>query len=220
MQILPYVCKQYIFIANLNMENKVKHIVIWVSPSPTILSVAGPLEIFARAIDMINKSNTDFGFQYELHVISSSENKEIKSSSGLCIVTEGNFRTINYPIDTLIIAGLSSTSDLHISTETLEWIRDQSQRVKRIASVCTGAYFLAETGILNGKKVTTHWQHCKALAERYPKIEVEIAPYFIKDGNVYTSAGISSGMDLSLLLIEEDLGRNFALQIANGWSYS
>lgn len=196
------------------MKNKIRNIVILVPPNPTILSIAGPLEIFSRATNMLNENNLGFEFHYELHIISTGENREIKTSSGLPVITEGNYLTIDYPIDTLIIAGMVSSSDFTVSTDVLQWIKEQSLSAKRIASICTGAFLLAKTGILNGKKVTTHWQHCKTLAELYPEIKVEIAPYFVKDGNVYTSAGISSGMDLSLALIEEDLGRDFALLIA------
>ena len=90
----------------------------------------------------------------------------------------------------------------------------QSGKVRRICSVCTGTFFLAETGILNGKKATTHWEVCDKLALQYPEITVEKEPIFIKEGNIYTSAGISSGMDLALALIEEDRGRSFALEVA------
>nr|WP_255495256.1 helix-turn-helix domain-containing protein [Dysgonomonas sp. 521] len=96
----------------------------------------------------------------------------------------------------------------------MQWIRQQEGNIRRLCSVCTGSFFLAETGILSGKKVATHWAMCELLSRTYPDIRVESEPIFIKDGGIYTSAGISSGMDLALSLIEEDYGRALALEVA------
>lgn len=153
-------------------------------------------------------------FCYQLHVVSLDDDTHVSTSSNLPIVTEGIYKSIDYPIDTLIVSGISYLPDFRVSPEALQWINDQSKVVRRICSVCTGAFLLAEAGILNGKNATTHWQLCEKLAELYPEIDVEIAPYFVKSSNIYTSAGISSGMDLNLALIEEDMGKSFALQIA------
>jgi transcriptional regulator GlxA family with amidase domain len=91
-----------------------------------------------------------------------------------------------------------------------------AQRARRIVSVCTGAFVLAELGLLDGRRATTHWDSCARLAERYPAVRVESEPIFVRDGHVYTSAGVTAGIDLALALIEEDLGREAALAIARG----
>jgi transcriptional regulator GlxA family with amidase domain len=87
-------------------------------------------------------------------------------------------------------------------------------RVRRLGSVCSGAFLLAEAGLLDGRRATTHWGWCKVLAERHPAVRVDPDPIFVRDGNVYTSAGVTAGMDLALALVEEDHGRALALQVA------
>lgn len=195
------------------MEN-IKHIVMLVLPHSTLLNMAAPLEVFTRAIIESSNLATKAKFRYQTHVVTVGKEKQIQTSSGLPIVAEGNFEEIDYPIDTLIVSGLSNEVDYNVDPCVLNWLFEQSKQVRRICSICAGAFLLAEAGILNGKRATTHWNRCEKLAEEYPEIQVEIAPLFVKDGNVYTSAGISSGLDLSLALVEEDMGRAFALQIA------
>lgn len=198
------------------MNNKIsnKHIVILAVPGSTILSVAGVLETFTKAIEKAIQSSENRNFSYITHVVSIDDNEKVKTSSSLSIISEGSFKSIDYEIDTLIVCGVSDLCHYNVSDEVLLWINEQTKSACRICSVCTGAFLLARAGILDGKKVTTHWQFCRKLAREYPKVKVEIAPYFLKDGSVYTSAGLSSGMDLALALVEEDMGKPFALQIA------
>jgi transcriptional regulator GlxA family with amidase domain len=101
-----------------------------------------------------------------------------------------------------------------VNKSTLRWLQEHASTIRRLGSVCTGAFILAEAGILNGRKATTHWMACEKLARLYPGISVEADPIFIKDGNIYTSAGISTGMDLALAMVEEDYGREIALRVA------
>ena len=98
----------------------------------------------------------------------------------------------------------------------LRGVARAAQRARRIVSVCTGAFVLAELGLLDGRRATTHWASCARLAERYPAVRVESEPIFVRDGHVYTSAGVTAGIDLALALVEEDLGREAALAIARG----
>jgi transcriptional regulator GlxA family with amidase domain len=88
----------------------------------------------------------------------------------------------------------------------MSWLRRIAPRVRRLASVCTGAFLLAEAGLLDGRRATTHWASCRELAERYPRVVVDADPIFVRDGRVYTSAGVTAGMDLALALVEEDHG--------------
>lgn len=218
MQILPNIKnKQYLYnLIQLILKSKenIKHIVILVLPGSTILSIAGPLEIFTTAIEEINEINSPNNFNYKTHVISIEDKKNLNTSSNLSIITEAFYKNIDYPIDTLIIAGITDPHHYEVSDHLLEWINTQAKLVRRICSVCSGAFLLAKAGILNGKKATTHWQLCRKLASDYPEINVEIAPYFVKDKNIYTSAGLSSGMDLALALVEEDMGKSFTQRIA------
>lgn len=139
----------------------------------------------------------------------------VPTSCGMPVICEGGLSGIFYPIDTVIIAGRGIYNQ-HIPPHILDWIKTLAKKSPktRIASVCAGAFILAETGLLNGRRATTHWMLCDQMAIQYPEIKVENDPIFIKDGNFYTSAGISTGIDLTLGLVEEDLGRDLAMEIA------
>ena len=110
------------------------------------------------------------------------------------------------PIDTLIVAGGTGVVEAKRDERLPRWIRSAAPRARRVASVCTGAFLLAEAGLLDGRRATTHWAGCDELGRRYPEIEVEDAPIFVRDGDVYTSAGVTAGIDLALALVEDDLG--------------
>ena len=96
----------------------------------------------------------------------------------------------------------------------VEWVRSMAPRVRRVASICTGAFILAAAGLLNHRRVTTHWMFSELLATAYPSIEVDSSLLFARDGNIYSSGGITAGIDLALALVEEDLGREIALAVA------
>jgi len=117
------------------------------------------------------------------------------------------------PIDTLIAVG-GEGSMMAPSTAVLQWLRKRSARVNRIASVCTGAFLLAAAGLLDGRRVTTHWRHVDELIDKYKQLRVERDPIYIRDGKVYTTAGTSAGIDLALALIEEDHGHAVAAAVA------
>ena len=184
-----------------------KHIVFLITHNSTLLDFAGPLEVFTKAIDKA-------GPIYQTHIVSLEATNQIRTSSGMHITCEHSYATFHQAIDTLIIAGLPKDLPANIHPKAIEWIQQQAPRIRRICSVCSGAFILAEAGLLNSKKATTHWSLCERLAAAYPSVNVDIAPIFVKDGNVYTSAGITTGMDLALALLEEDMGKRFALEIA------
>lgn len=198
----------------MNKQLKIRHIVILVAPDSTLLTTVGPLEVFAKTINQFNLIQDKVDFNYKTHVVSMEKTKLINTSSGLPILTEGCYDEIDYPVDTLMITGLARHLEESSMNKMLEWLKQQSKMIRRICSVCSGAFILAEAGLLDGKKATAHWSKNEELAQTYPLIDVQIARIFIKDGNVYTAAGITSGMDLALALIEEDLGQSFALHIA------
>lgn len=193
--------------------DKTKHIVILAPPNSSILDVAGPMDVFSKAINYM-KTYQNIAESYTLHVLSTTSSKVVATSSGLPIVCEGSIKSVNYEVDTVLVSGIPNAPVNMVSKEVLNWIREQSRTSRRIGSICAGAFILAEAGILNGKRATTHWRVCDKLARCYPKVKVESDPIFVKDGNVYTSAGISTGMDLSLALVEEDYGKDVALAVA------
>ena len=198
----------------MSKQLKIRHIVFLVPPNSTLLTMVGPLEVFTKAIEQFDMVDKDIDFTYQAHVVSMGKGRQIDTSSGLSILSEGCYTEIDYPIDTLIVTGLARHLEANLKDEMIEWIKDQAKTTRRICSVCSGAFILAEAGLLDGKKATAHWSRNEALEQMYPLVNVQIARIFIKDGNIYTAAGITSGMDLALALIEEDLGQSFALHIA------
>jgi transcriptional regulator GlxA family with amidase domain len=96
----------------------------------------------------------------------------------------------------------------------VRWLQRIAHQVRRIGSICTGTFLLARAGLLNGRRATTHWKYCEPLTRRYPAVKLEPDPIFVRDGNVYTSAGVTAGMDMALALVEEDAGSNLALEVA------
>lgn len=198
------------------MDDKIRHIVFLVIPDATLLDITGAYEVFSQAMEHIEENKLQPDFCYQLHTLSVDKTKNVRTSSGMLIRCEENIRTFHYPIDTLIVPGVpnSRIEQYNLPKNILEWIAKQAEKVRRICSVCTGSFFLAEAGILTGRKATTHWAKCNVLSNKYFDIEVDGNSIFIKDGNIYTSAGISSGMDLALALVEEDFGKSLALEVA------
>jgi transcriptional regulator GlxA family with amidase domain len=133
----------------------------------------------------------------------------VRTSSGLKLTPD---RKLTDPPDTLIVPGGAGTRPA--PPELVEWLRRQGGKPQRVMSVCSGAFLLAEAGLLDGRRATTHWQHCESLARRFPAITVEPEPIFVRDGRISTSAGVTAGIDLALALVEDDLGRDAALTIA------
>jgi transcriptional regulator GlxA family with amidase domain len=133
---------------------------------------------------------------------------------GPAILAERSLRALRGPVGTLIVTGGNSAFDAAGDASFVRAIGRVAARSRRIASVCTGAFLLAAAGLLEGRRATTHWQACDVLARRYPDVAVEKDPIFVRDGNVWTSAGVTAGMDLALALVAEDLGRDVALATA------
>ncbi|MDR2038573.1 MAG: DJ-1/PfpI family protein [Bacteroidales bacterium] len=193
-------------------KNHVKHIVILVHPYSTLLNVSAPVEVFQTAINNMDRVENNVNFSYRIHVVSAQKSRKVEMNPGISMNCESSFKTITYPIDTLIVAGAPRKNKL--KRDVLIWLREQADSVRRICSMCAGAFILAEAGVLKGKNAVTHWQLCEEMACTYPETTVNMDAIFVKDGNVYTSAGVTAGLDLALALVEEDLGRIFALLVA------
>src|SRR5205809_3490783 len=170
------------------------------------LDLVGPAEVFSMASRSTNRA------AYTTEVV--AQEREITSSSGLRLRPDRSPGSCRGPIDTLVVVGGEGVPAALAEPALVRWIARTAQRCRRVASVCNGAFLLAEAGLLEGRRATTHWAACPALAELHPAIEVEPDAIFVRDDDIYTSAGVTAGMDLSLALVEEDLGRRAALEVA------
>jgi len=178
-----------------------------------MLDVSGPLEVFGRTNRWLRDEKDFRGNAYDLALIARQAGP-LTTSSGLQLVATHSTRNAWKEFDTLLVAGGPGADDASSDVPLVTWLRGAAARVRRLGSVCTGAMILAAAGLLDGKRATTHWASCSRLAERYPKIKVETDPIFVRDGRVYTSAGVTAGMDLALALVEQDFGREVAAGIA------
>ena len=189
-----------------------RRIVLVTFPEGQILDVTGPLEVFSTA----NRQLRERGFEgdaYTLEVVA-RERGPVVTSSGVEIVAQRAARDVRGRLDTLIVAGGQGTEQALREGYLVPWLRRRAASARRLASVCSGAFLLAEAGLLDGRRAATHWRSCEQLAALYPKVRVEPDPIFIRDGRTYTSAGICAGMDLALTLVEEDHDRDLALAVA------
>jgi transcriptional regulator GlxA family with amidase domain len=184
-----------------------RRVVVVVFPDFQMLDATGPLEVFSAATQLGIAGD---GYRGELVTV---EGGLVRSSSGLLVQTRG-VRTVRGPIDTLVVAGGLGAADARRDQSLVEWIRRASERSRRVVSVCTGAFLLAEAGLLDGRRVTTHWAYCEALGRAYPSLVVDSDPIYVDHGDVATSAGVTAGMDLALALVEDDHGPGLALEVA------
>jgi len=189
-----------------------RQIAILAYPGVQSLDVTGPLEVFAGAQQLIEATGRS-ARGYEIRILS-RDGAPLQTSSGLTVVPHGDLRDAPAEIDTLIVAGGLGASSAAADDALVDWILQVASRARRTASVCTGAFLLAAAGLLDGRRATTHWASAAELARRYPAVDVDPEPIFLRDGPIWTSAGVTAGMDLALALVEEDLDRDAALQIA------
>jgi len=189
-----------------------REIAIVAYPDVQSLDVTGPLEVFAGAQQLIEATHRrDRG--YRVRVLS-RDGQPLSSSSGLGIAPHARLPRATSSIDTLIVAGGAGHVEAAADVELLDWVARASRGARRTASVCTGAFVLAAAGLLDGRRATTHWAWARELQRRHPQVRVDAEPIFVRDGQVWTSAGVTAGMDLALALVEEDLDRDAALAIA------
>jgi len=182
-------------------------------PDVQILDVTGPLEVFSRTARWLREYRNLSYDAYQVEIVG-IERGPFPASSGIHLVADRGFGEVKGGIDTLLIAGGRGVARYWKDRSLVRWIRAQARSVSRLASVCTGAFFLAEAGLLDGRRATTHWGSCKELARRFPGVVVEPDTIYVHEGSVWTSAGVTAGMDLALALVEEDYGREVALAVA------
>jgi transcriptional regulator GlxA family with amidase domain len=172
------------------------------------LDVAGPLEVFVAAND--RQATRGDRAAYDV-ATASLGGQPVRTSSGLLITPDLDLASAYRPDILLVPGGAGSRRP---DPALIAWLRTHGPRTERLMSVCTGAFLLAEAGLLAGRRATTHWSYCDSLARRFPDVRVSAEPIFVRDGNVATSAGVTAGIDLALALVEDDLGRDAALTIA------
>jgi transcriptional regulator GlxA family with amidase domain len=187
---------------------KSKTVAILAMPGVQLLDVSGPLDVFAEA-NVQSKADV-----YGIRVIGSRPGA-IRSSSGARLLPDtviGDGTTEK--LDTLLIAGCPNADEVSPDNRVVDWLRKVTPTVRRYGSVCSGAFVLAHAGLLDGRRVTTHWAVAERLTRDFPKITVDADAIHVRDGRVRTAAGVTAGLDLALALVEEDLGREVALKVA------
>lgn len=181
-------------------------------PDAHILDVVGPLEVLTGTKFFL----PDGPDPYVVSIVA-AEAGPVATTSGVTLTAHRSFADAmddTSPVDTLIVSGGHGTMAAIEDVELLDFVRSTAARSRRIVSICTGAMILAEIGLLDGKRASTHWWWCPILEQRYPEVLVDRDAIFIRDGNIWTSAGVTAGMDLALALVEMDWGHDIALQVA------
>jgi transcriptional regulator GlxA family with amidase domain len=191
--------------------------VVIVAPEEAeILDIAGPAEIFRSASGAYESLHDATPGPYSVKVISSTNALMIRTSSGLELKADETFRSFSGAVDTLLVAGglFNGIMKTCANRDLLHWLVAVSKNARRVGSICTGAFVLAAAGLLRGRRATTHWSRCSDLARMYADICVEPDAIYTVDGSIYTSAGVTAGMDLALALVEADVGVAIAAQVA------
>jgi transcriptional regulator GlxA family with amidase domain len=178
-------------------------IAVVIFPGFQLLDAAGPISTFEIAERCQPHA-------YELWVLSANGG-EVESSSGISLAADA---LDDGPYDTVVVAGGDGTRSMPELRRVVAWLKRTAPSVRRVASVCSGAYLLAEAGLLDGRRATTHWGRSDDFARRYPEVRLDADRIYVRDGPVWTSAGITAGIDLTLALIEDDLGADVARRTA------
>jgi transcriptional regulator GlxA family with amidase domain len=179
-------------------------------PAVQLLDVTGPVQVFASANDFASETGT--APPYDLRIVAQG-GQSVTASAGVALATHP-LPSCGSALDTLVIAGGGGVEAAASDPVLVDWVRQRAKDARRVASVCTGAFLLAASGALDGKRAVTHWSVCAELARRFPAVRVESDPIFLRDGAIWTSAGVTAGIDLALALVQEDLGRAAALAVA------
>lgn len=182
---------------------------IVVFPDLQLLDVAGPLQVFASANDVERQAGRSP--PYAIRVV--AQTSPVNTSAGLPLVAEP-LPSLRKQVDTLIVAGGSSVHEAAEDKRLVRWLAGRARGARRVASVCTGAFLLGAAGLLDGKRAVTHWADCERLAQSFPRARVDMNAIFIRDGNLWTSAGVTAGIDLSLAMVEDDIGHAAAAAVA------
>ncbi len=192
-------------------QRRPRRVVIVIYPGVTLLDAAGPAQVFASANSQ--EARAPDAPPYEV-VLASPAGGQVPSDSGFTLGTVSLRQAAAEAIDTLIVSGGIGVFDLVEERQVIDWLNAQAQRCRRLASTCMGAFLTAEAGLVEGRTVTTHWRYIEALRSRYPTVDVQCDPLFVRSGKLWSSAGVTAGIDLALAMVEEDHGHAVAMQVA------
>jgi transcriptional regulator GlxA family with amidase domain len=187
-------------------------VVIVTYPGIQALDLVGPMDVFTGAAGVIDRCPPDEATAYRVEVASAAGGP-LRTGSGLTLHTEA-LPEGDAPIDTLLVVGGLGVHDARRDERLVPWLRDAVPRAGRVGSVCTGAFLLADVGALDGCPVTTHWARAERLAAEHPELDVDPDPIYTRSGRVWTSAGVSAGIDLALAMVEDDHGTDVAQTVA------
>jgi transcriptional regulator GlxA family with amidase domain len=186
-----------------------RRVVLLVVPPVDELDLVGPVEVFGTA----NRLLGGRGAPYALEVVTTARDRRIDGASGLSLLAHRHYHDVRGRADSVLL--ISGVGARRMRDRALfGWLRRAAATSRRLGSVCVGAFLLAEAGILDGRRATAHWRYARELADRYPRVAVDPRPTWVRDGKIYTSAGISAGIDLALAWVEEDFGTSAALRVA------
>jgi transcriptional regulator GlxA family with amidase domain len=183
-----------------------KSVVIVAFPDVQPIDVIGPAEVFSEAAAITDGA-------YLIDVVS-TDAEPIPTRGGYSIAPSKRLAEVGLPVDTVIVAGGPGVGTAERDERLVAWITRAAERSRRVASVCSGTSLLAAAGLLDGRRATSHWAGCADLARRFPAVDVDPDPIFLRDGHIWTAAGASAGIDMALAMVEQDLGRRVALAVA------
>lgn len=172
----------------------------------TALDLIGPLEVFAAANQCLGRPAYDT-------VIASADGAAFRSEAGVVLAADTSFAAAP-AFDTILVPGGSGLRQAPIARPVVAFLRRRAPATRRVASVCTGLFALAEAGLMQGRRATTHWNFAAMMRERFADVQLEIDAIYLRDGKFYSSAGVTAGLDLSLALVAEDMGEKLALAVA------
>jgi transcriptional regulator GlxA family with amidase domain len=185
-----------------------RRVIVLVVPPVEELDLVGPIQVLSAANRLSGKP------VYSVEIATNGKDLKVEGEGGLLsFLAHGRYTDLEAGFDSLLLVCGVATRDAR-DPKLFAFMRSVAPRVRRLGSVCVGSFLLAEAGLLNGKRATTHWKFGEELATRYPKVKVVTEPIWVKDGNIYTSAGISAGIDLALAWVEEDCGNAIASEVA------
>lgn len=182
-------------------------IAIVAPPGVQMLDVSGPADVFAEA-------NRQTGREFYKVLTVGTAPLAVAASSGIRFLPDRSTQDDITVVDTLLVAGSPDLANAATDLHTLDWLQAHAVRARRYGSICSGALLFAQTGLLDGRRVTTHWKVAELLGRRHPSLTVEADAFVVRDGPVCTAAGVTAGMDLAIALVEEDLGRDVAMAVA------
>ena len=192
-----------------NVAAMQKRVVLLAVPPVDELDLVGPVEVFGTANRLMGGRRTPYGVE----VVTTARDRRIDGESGLSLLAHRHYQDVVGRADSvLVICGVGARTMRDRSL--CGWLRRVAESTRRLGSVCVGGFLLAEAGILDGRRATVHWRYVREFTDRYPRVAVDPRPTWVQDGNIYTSAGISAGIDLALAWVEEDFGAAAALKVA------